>query len=111
MGVGNERRQVVDRRTGQPLFETQELFDSKGVIFKLEDYPIFYLPFLKGDAREPLGPLRNLSFNYNRIFGFQTGVGLNVYKLFGVQPVEGTRWRLYLDYLSRRGFAAGTTFT
>jgi hypothetical protein len=103
-------RQVVDRRTGQPVFETQELFDSKDVLFKLEDFPVFYLPFLKGDAAEPFGPLRNLSFNYNRIFGFEVMTTFNMYQLIGMDRIPGTKWDLEADYLTIRGPALGTTF-
>jgi hypothetical protein len=103
-------RQVVDRRTGQPLYETEQLFDGKDVLFKLEGVPIFYLPFLKGDANEPLGPLRNLSFNYNRIFGFQTFTSWNVYELLGIDKIPGTRWDLEADYLTQRGPALGMTY-
>jgi hypothetical protein len=103
-------REVVDRRTGQPLTETQELFDGKDVFFKLEDVPVFYLPFLRGDAQDPLGPLRNISFNYNRIFGFQVQSTFNMYQLIGLDKIPGTRWDLNVDYLTERGPALGSTF-
>jgi hypothetical protein len=102
-------RQVVDRN-GQPVLETQELFDSRDDVFVFEHVPVFYLPFLKGDANDPLGPLKNLSFNYNRIFGFQALATLDVYELLGMSKVPGTRWNLNVDYLSHRGPALGTDF-
>jgi hypothetical protein len=103
-------RQVINRQTGLPEFETQQWFDGKDVVFDLENVPIFYLPFLRGDANDPLGPLRNVSFNYNRIFGFETFTTWDVYQLFGVTRAPGTRWFLDADYLSARGPALGTDF-
>jgi hypothetical protein len=103
-------RPIIDRRTGQPEYETQELFDGKSLIFKVENVPFFYLPYLKGDANEPFGPLKNLNFNYNRIFGFQTFLTLDMYELLGVSKVPGTRWDLEADYLTARGPALGTNY-
>src|SRR5262249_12279856 len=85
-------------------------FDGKDVTFKVEDVPVFYLPFLRGDANDPLGPLRSVSFNYNRIFGFQTFTTFDMYQLLGVTKVPGTRWCLDADYLTARGPDLGTTF-
>jgi hypothetical protein len=103
-------RQVYDRVTGQPEYETQQLFDGRDVVFRVEDVPVFYLPFLRGDANEPLGPLRSVSFNYNRIYGFQTQTTFNVYELIGVDRIPGTNWDLHADYLTERGPALGTTY-
>lgn len=103
-------RQVVDRQTGNPAIETQSIFRGEDMILKLEDYPVFYLPFIQGDARDPLGPVEAIGFGYNRIFGAQFATTLNVYDLLGIDPLAGTRWRLNLDYLTRRGPAMGTDF-
>jgi hypothetical protein len=103
-------RQVTNRVTGLPEIEHQQLFDSTNVYLEFEDVPFFYLPFLQGDANDPLGPLENVSFNANRIFGAQISTTFNVYDLLGITPYPGTRWRLDLDYLTSRGPAAGSTF-
>ncbi len=103
-------RQVLDRQTGQPQTEPQRLFHGSNVFLKVEDVPIFYLPFLQGDANDPLGPLESISLGYNRIFGFQAAATFNVYDLLGIDPLPGTRWRADVDYLSRRGPALGTNF-
>src|SRR5262249_3167316 len=101
-------RQVVDRRTGLPETVPQRLFHGDDVFIQIEDVPIFYLPFIQGDANDPLGPLQSMKFNYNRIFGLMGELTFNVYDLIGVDPVPGTHWRLYTDYLSRRGPALGS---
>jgi hypothetical protein len=103
-------RQVLDRNTGEPLTEDQLLFHGKSVFFKYDDVPFFFLPRVQGDAADPFGPLESIHVGYNRIFGAQLGVGLNMYDLIGVDPAPGTRWRLLLDYLSDRGPALGTRY-
>jgi hypothetical protein len=103
-------RQILNEATGQPETEKQRLFRASNVVVWLEDVPIFYLPYVQGDAEDPLGPLENLAFNYNRVFGFQAYLTLDVYDLVGLDPVPGTKWRLNVDYLSERGPALGTDF-
>ena len=83
---------VVNRATGRQEERTQTLIEGRNVYFELENVPFFYLPYFAGDARDPLGPIRSITFGYNRQFGLQFGVGLNVYELLGVDPYEGTRW-------------------
>jgi hypothetical protein len=103
-------RQFINRQTGQPETEEQRLFDGRTALLKVEDYPIFYLPFVQGDLNDPLGPLESASFNYNKIFGFQFASSFNVYDLLGIDPIAGTRWRFDVDYLTKRGPALGTTY-
>jgi hypothetical protein len=103
-------RQVIDRRTGQPEFEQQRLFDSRNVFLELDDIPVFYLPFLRGDAHDPLGPVESVGFGYSKPFGAAFSTTLNVYDLLGIDPYPGTRWRMDLDYLTRRGPALGTEY-
>jgi hypothetical protein len=103
-------RQVVDRRTGQPETVEQDLFRGRNVFIEVEDVPIFYLPFLQGDARDPLGPLENIRIGQDRVFGTQLSATFNVYDLLGLDPLPDTRWRLDVDYLSKRGPALGTDF-
>jgi hypothetical protein len=76
----------------------------------VEGIPVFYLPYLQGDANDPLGPLESLNFKYDRVFGFQFLSTWNIYDLLGIDPLPGTRWKGYVDYLSRRGPALGTDF-
>jgi hypothetical protein len=103
-------REVIDRATGLPEIEEQRLFDGRSVFINLEQIPVLYLPFIQGDAHDPLGPLRSVNAGYNKIFGFQFMSTFNMFDLLGMQPVPNTNWRLDLDYLSQRGPALGTTF-
>src|SRR5439155_25232892 len=81
------------------------------VFVRLEDVPVFYVPFIQGNARDPLGPLKSLSFKQDRIFGTQVYSSFDVWNLLNREPLLGTHWTADLDYLSRRGPAAGTTYT
>jgi hypothetical protein len=90
--------------------DTERFVDARDVTFSLADTPFFYLPVLRGDANDPLGPVNNFSFGYNKIFGAEVSVGLDVFNLLGVHRPLDTRWRLDLSYLSARGPAAGTIF-
>jgi hypothetical protein len=103
-------RQVINRRTGQPEMVPERLFYGDNVILRVEEVPVFWLPFLQGDAHDPLGPLENIMLGYNRIYGGQFGVTLNMYDLLGIDPIPGTRWRADVDYLTNRGPAFGTEY-
>lgn len=102
--------QFIDQKTGQPETAEQRLFKGRTVFLKLEDVPIFYLPFVQGDANDPLGPLDQVNIGFSRIYGARFMTTFNVYDLIGIDPVPGTRWKLYADYLSRRGPALGTEY-
>lgn len=103
-------RTVIGRDTGQPIQEVEHIIRSRSVFLEVEDVPILYFPFAQGSAEHPLGPIRDFNFGVNDIFGVQVGVGLDVYDLFGWEPIDGTRWIMSLDYLSKRGPAGGSDF-
>ncbi|MFM7150158.1 MAG: hypothetical protein ACKO23_09975, partial [Gemmataceae bacterium] len=103
--------QPVTDKKGNPVIIQESIVEAKNVTAELEGVPFFWTPYLVTDARDPLGPLETINVGGNRVFGFQGGLGLNVYKLFGLEPIEGTRWRVLGDYLSRRGPALGTNFS
>jgi hypothetical protein len=103
-------RQYVNRQTGQPETEVERLVRAESVFLEVEDIPVFYLPFVQGDANDPLGPLQSINVKYDKIKGTQFYSSFNVYDLLGIDPIPNTRWRLDLDYLSRRGPAAGSDY-
>lgn len=102
---------IIDRNTGQPIEDTQRYVRGRNMFLFLEDIPVFYLPFVQGDAEDPLGPLENVGIGVNGIFGFQLYTTWDVHDLIGVTAAPGTKWRLNLDYLSDRGPGLGTTYT
>ncbi len=99
-----------DPVSGEVIKDPLRIFRGRNLVVRLDDIPIFYFPYVQGDAADPLGPLENINFNYNKIFGFQFFSTWNVYDLLGFRPVPGTRWRLTADYLSLRGPALGTEY-
>ena len=100
----------TDPATGLPKTYPQQLFRGNNALVYIGPVPVFYLPYMQGDANDPLGPLENLMFNYNQIFGFSAYITLDIYDLFGLVPTPGTRWRLDTDYMSARGPALGTDY-
>jgi lipopolysaccharide assembly outer membrane protein LptD (OstA) len=101
---------LIDNATGKQEIGTERLVRGENVVLELEGVPIFYLPVIQGDANEPLGPLQNLQFRHDNIFGYQVLVTYNMYSLLRVDPLPNTRWTLETDYLSNRGPALGTEF-
>src|SRR5262249_29416192 len=102
--------QPVYDKKGQPVVIQESIVEATNVLAELEGVPFYYTPYLITDRRDPLGPLETINFGGNRVFGFQGGLGLNVYKLFGLQPIENTHWRVMADYMSRRGPALGSNY-
>lgn len=103
-------KRFVDRSTGQEQEQKESYVRGRNMFIELENFPVFYLPYLQGDARDPLGPIEGMNLGFNNIFGGQFGISLNAFDLLGIQPFENTRWRLNLDYLTKRGPGIGTDF-
>lgn len=111
-GFGPSRRSNVnpDGTVTAPQDEAQFFFRGTDVFLELEDTPIFYLPFMQGDVRRPLGPLVDVGFGEDRIFGARLQTSWDAYDLFGIKPQAGTRWNVDFDYLSSRGPAMGSQY-
>ena len=97
--------------------DSQKFFRGTNVFLEVENpfveggtFPIFYLPFMQGSVERPFGPLIDASLGGNRIFGFQASLTFDSYDLFGIDPIEGTRWRTDVDYMSKRGPGLGSKF-
>src|SRR5262249_7184755 len=101
---------VVLDRQGRPTTETEHPIKGTNARVELEGVPVFYTPYFVGDAEHPLGPVQGIHLGQNRIFGAQLGATFDVYQLFGARAYTDTRWRAYVDYLSRRGPGVGTEF-
>jgi hypothetical protein len=97
-------------RTGEPDTDRQQIFQGENMVIRIEDIPVFYFPYVRGDVNDPLGPLQSFSYSQNNVFGAQFLSTWDVFNLIGVTPAPTTRWRLDLDYMTKRGPATGTTF-
>ena len=65
---------------------------------------------MSGDVQHPLGPIQSITAGYNKIYGADFGVGLDVFNLLGLDPVPSTHWRLNVDEMTSRGPSLGTIF-
>ena len=101
---------VLDRTTGQPVMVRETLLNGNNSFFQLEKIPFFWLPYVSTTAQQPLGPLQNISWGWNHLFGVQLGVSLNLYQLLGLQPRPSTSWLLNLDEMTYRGPGIGTLY-
>jgi hypothetical protein len=102
---------VFDRATGQPVMMRETQVDGNNSFFQLEKIPFFWLPYVSTTAQQPLGPIQTFSWGWNKIFGFQFGLSLNMYQLLGLQPRPQTSWLLNLDEMSYRGPGVGTLYS
>ena len=37
------------------------------MLLRLDEIPVFYLPYLRGDANDPLGPLESVGISYKAL--------------------------------------------
>lgn len=99
-----------DLLTGEPIVGEEKTLTAYGATTKLAGVPVFYLPRLRTDPADPLGPLGGLSFSQNRMFGTQVYTSWQMYELLALRPPPGHSWNLNADYLSERGPAIGTDY-
>ncbi|MSU78486.1 MAG: hypothetical protein EXS16_10375 [Gemmataceae bacterium] len=97
-------------KDGKRVVDTQRIFTGRNLVARLEGVPVFYFPYTKGRVEDPLGPLDNINASYNRIFGFQLNTTWDIFELLNTPRPEGSRWQLYLDYLTARGPGLGTNY-
>jgi hypothetical protein len=110
---------VVDPLTGAPLqnpdgslvVQHQQLAEAQGNVLHLRGIPVFYWPTIATDLQKPSFIIDRVRLGNDDIFGTQAMVDFDAYQLFGVNNrPAGTEWHLSTDYLSERGFGAGTDF-
>jgi hypothetical protein len=101
-------RPLLDPVTGQPQLVTQLWATADDVTLRAWEVPLFYVPHVEGDLRDPLGPLEQVRFRTDRVFGVGILVDWDMFQLLGGAAPPNTRWTLETDYLSRRGPALGT---
>jgi hypothetical protein len=103
---------VFDSQTGSPVTRHLQTVTSTNNVVFVEGVPVFYWPTLATDAREPTFYIQKAALKNDSIFGTSIETEWNMYQLLGWQaPPKGTDWSISLDYLSKRGPAAGTKFT
>jgi len=96
---------------GKPVQGWERILTVRHAVTWVGGVPVFYFPYFRTDATEPLGPLLGLGAGQDRIFGTQFYSTWDMYKILALKPPPGHNWRLNLDYLSDRGPAAGTDYS
>ena len=99
-----------DLLTGEPIYGDERLVTAYNAVPKVMGVPVWYYPKIRTDANDPLGPFVGMGFGQNRVFGTQLYTTWDIFDLLALRPPPGHRWRLNLDYLSKRGPAVGTDY-
>ncbi len=96
-----------DPVTGAPRYREVPYVTSLNNTFILDEYPLFYLPYVAGSAEASNVPIRSATFASDRVFGQQLRTKWDLLQLLGVEKPAGTNLDLNLDFLSKRGPGAG----
>ncbi|MCP4080272.1 MAG: hypothetical protein P8J91_09595 [Pirellulaceae bacterium] len=117
LNISRTPRQSVDPFSGLPVVNPQTgeqvgddyFIESRANKVYLGGVPVFYWPRLRTDLKNPNYFISRFRVGNDNIFGFQLGVGLDLFQLLGIrnQP-ENARWVSNIDYLSERGLGGGT---
>jgi hypothetical protein len=97
-------------KDGKRKEQTDHVFSGTNYLAYLEGVPVFYFPYFGGRVEDPLGPLDGINAGYDTIFGFQLRTTWDLYDILDLPHFDGTKWQLYLDYLTMRGPGFGTYF-
>lgn len=107
--TGQDDKPVANPKDPMAPGERVWRIDARQNIWKIGGVPVFYWPRIVTDSDDLDPPLRQINFRVNNYFGTQFLTDWNMFKLLGVkQPSFIDTWNLDLDYLSYRGFAAGS---
>lgn len=96
--------------SGQPVVGNEKIITAWDAVPKVEGIPVFYFPWYRADANEPLGPFETVGFGDNHVFGFQVYTTWNMFELLAIKPPVGQSWDLELDDLNQRGFGFGSDY-
>jgi hypothetical protein len=104
---------VIDSDTGQPLEVARHYATGYANTLRVSDVPVFFWPYVRANAEDPLGPVQNIRLGQSQNLGTIAGVSLDIWQLTGFDylPIaDRTNWLLDLGYFSDRGFSAGSRF-
>jgi hypothetical protein len=104
---------VTDSQTGQPLEVARHYATGYANTLRISDVPVFFWPYARANAEDPLGPVQNIRLGQSQNLGTIAGVSLDVWQLMGLDylPIaDRTKWLLDLGYFSDRGISAGSRF-
>ncbi|VTT96793.1 organic solvent tolerance protein : Organic solvent tolerance protein OstA-like protein OS=Pirellula staleyi (strain ATCC 27377 / DSM 6068 / ICPB 4128) GN=Psta_0111 PE=4 SV=1: OstA_C [Gemmataceae bacterium] len=96
--------------TGEPVQGEEQMLTAYGAVPKVAGVPVFYLPRVRADATDPLGPFIGFSVGQSRMFGPSVYTTWDMFDLLALKPPPGQKWRLNADYMGYRGAALGTDY-
>ncbi len=97
--------------TGAPIIDHQRLATSNNNFLYVEQFPVFYWPFIATDLDKPNYYIDSIRVMNDKVFGTRVMTDLDAYQVFGIKNrLPGTKWELSADYFSKRGPGGGTTF-
>jgi hypothetical protein len=100
---------VADPRSPTAPKENVYHIDARQNTYFIGWFPVFFWPKVEMDSDDLDPTIRNLQFHYNNYLGYQFLTDWNMFKILDWRkPRWIDTWNLDLDYMSRRGFAAGT---
>ncbi|MDO4550862.1 MAG: LPS assembly protein LptD [Planctomycetia bacterium] len=103
---------ILDPVTGEAVMEGPNELIGQDAVVRAGDIPIFYWRQFTIPLERPTTIINRLSLRHDSIFGFQPIIGVDAYRLFGIQrPWTGTEWDLYASYYTKRGPGFGTKFS
>ena len=76
----------------------------------VEGVPVFYWPVFSSNVESPSFYVTGFQTRQDTLFGTIAMVDWDLYQILGIDAIDGTRWGLSTDYLSKRGFAMGTNY-
>ncbi|MBM3967140.1 MAG: hypothetical protein FJ308_19065, partial [Planctomycetes bacterium] len=76
----------------------------------VEGVPVFYWPVLNSNVESPSFYVSGFQMRQDSLFGTVVMVDWDLNQILGINAIDGTRWGLSTDYLSKRGFAMGTNY-
>jgi hypothetical protein len=103
---------VLDPNTGAPEYDHQRMATANNNLLFIGSLPIFYWPTMTADLNDSTYYLRRVRLREDNVYGYQVLTNWSGYELLGIRdkPV-GTDLDVNLDYLNKRGFGYGATFT
>ncbi len=79
--------------------------DGKNITLRLGSIPILWFPVIKGDT--DAFPLKEIRIGDTNRTGLSIRTRWDAFSLLGIDPIEGVKTSLQLDYYGERGFAFG----
>jgi len=103
---------VLDPETGRPAIDHERQATATNNFLYLGPVPVFYWPKLATDLNDPTYYIRRARLKQDNVYGTQILTNWSGYELLGInKPPEGTDLDVTLDYLGKRGFGHGGSFS